>query len=173
MVEGAAVVAPAVIVRLATMIDNPQIADIWNHEVHHTAATTATQPRTAEAQRAWLAQHGEGHPVIVAARGDEVLAFGSLSPYRAMAAYAHVVEDSVYVKAAARGGGLGHLVLERLVELAGARRYRSIIARITGGNAASIRLHTAHGFAVAGVERAIAFKLGRFHDVVTMQRPFD
>ena len=149
--------------------DNPQIAGIWNHEVLFTAATTATEPRTPDEQREWLAQHGDAHPVVVVARGDEVLAFGSLSPYRPKPAYAHVVEDSVYVKDGERGAGLGALVLGRLVELACRGGYGTIIARITSGNAASIRLHGRHGFDVAGVERRIAFKLDRYHDVVTMQ----
>src|SRR6185369_2451059 len=43
---------PAVI-RPATPGDNTAIASIWNHEVLHTSATTDTEPRLPEAQRAW------------------------------------------------------------------------------------------------------------------------
>ena len=75
----------------------------------------------------------------------------------------------MYVKDGERGTGLGALMLGRLVDLACQRGYRAIIARITSGNAASVRLHGRHGFDVVGVERRIAFKLDRYHDVVTMQ----
>jgi phosphinothricin acetyltransferase len=173
MAERVVFAGPAVVVRDATAADNPQIAGIWNHEVLFTSATTATEPRSPEEQRQWLAQHGDSHPVIVVARGDEVLGFGSLSPYKAKPAYAHAVEDSVYVKDGARGMGLGALLLGRLVELAREGGYRTIIARITAGNAPSVRLHERYGFGVAGVERRIAFKQGRHHDVVTMQRMLD
>ena len=44
-----------------------------------------------------------------------------------------------------------------------------MLARITSRNVASIRMHARHGFRVAGVEREVAFKLGRWHDVTIMQ----
>jgi L-amino acid N-acyltransferase len=75
-------------IRPAVAADNEAIEAIWNHEVLHTAATTDTEPRTLQAQRAWLAAHGARHPAIVAADGDEVVAFAALSPYRAKPAYA-------------------------------------------------------------------------------------
>ena len=150
--------------------DNAQIAAIWNHEAVATVATTETQPRTPAAQRAWLARRRRDHPVVVIVDGDEILAFGALSPYRLKPAYERTVEDSVYVKAGHRDKGLGGLVLDRLVALARERGHHSIVARITSVNAPSLRLHERHGFARAGVEREIAFKLGAWLDVVTMQR---
>ena len=69
-------------IRPATPSDNDAIAAIWNREVVQTAATTDTEPRGPEAQRAWLAAHGPGHPVIVAVEDHDVVAFGALSPYR-------------------------------------------------------------------------------------------
>src|SRR5688500_7060208 len=108
----------APVIRPATPGDNDAIAAIWNHEVLWTTATTDTEPRTADAQRAWLAAHGPLHPVIVATEGEEVVAFGALSPYRTKPSYAATVENSVYVKDGWRGKGLGALVLDRLLVLA-------------------------------------------------------
>src|SRR5687768_12184993 len=45
----------APVIRPATPGDNDAIAAIWNHEVLWTTATTDTEPRMADAQRAWLA----------------------------------------------------------------------------------------------------------------------
>lgn len=162
--------SPALTVRDAVETDNAQIAAIWNHEVRWTAATTDTEPRDAGAQREWLGRHTGAYPAIVAIAGDEVLAYGSLSPYRRKPAFARTVEDSVYVKRGHRGAGLGALILGGLIERARALGYRSMLARITSGNLASIRLHATHGFDVVGVEREVAFKLGRWHDVTLMQR---
>src|SRR6185436_19828010 len=78
---------PAVI-RAAGPSDSQAIAAIWNREVMETTATSDTEPRTVEAQQAWLAAHGPRHPVIVAVDGDEVVAFGALSPYRTKPSYA-------------------------------------------------------------------------------------
>jgi phosphinothricin acetyltransferase len=76
----------------------------------------------------------------------------------------------VYVREGWRGKGLGGLVLDRLLALARARGHRSVIARITGGNEASLILHERHGFVQAGREREVAFKHGMWLDVVTLQR---
>jgi phosphinothricin acetyltransferase len=45
-----------------------------------------------------------------------------------------------------------------------------MIARIVSSNAASIALHRAVGFEIAGVEKEVGRKLGRWLDVVVMQR---
>ena len=159
----------AVCVRTARAADNAQIAAIWNHEVMATAATTDTEPRTARVQRAWLRAHGVEYPVVVAADGRDVLAFGALAPYRPKPSYRWTVEDSVYVGDGYRGKGLGSLVLDRLVMLARARGHHSMIARVTGVNGPSLRLHERHGFVTVGVEREAARKLGQWLDVVTLQ----
>ncbi len=163
-------VGRAVIVREAREADLDQIAAIWNHEVLWTEATTDTEPRDGEAQRKWLARHTGAYPAIVAVAGDEVRAYGALSPYRPKPAFARTVEDSVYVARGHRGAGLGSLILGALIERAREAGCHSMLARITSRNAASIRLHERHGFTVAGVECEVAFKLGRWHDVTVMQR---
>jgi L-amino acid N-acyltransferase len=163
--------APLLTIRRAGDDDNAEIAAIWNHEAQCTTATTETEPRTLAAQGAWLARHGDTHPVIVAtSAGDGVVGFGALSPYRPARAFGGTVEDSVYVRRDQRGRGVGATLLGRLLELAREREYRTVMARITAGNAVSLRLHARHGFRVVGVEREVAFKLGRWHDVVIVQR---
>jgi L-amino acid N-acyltransferase YncA len=157
-------------IRPATPSDNDAIAAIWNREVRLTAATSDTEPRDAAAQRAWLTAHGPRHPVIVAVDGDEVVAFGALSPYRNKPAYARTAENSVYVKEGWRGKRLGGLVLDRLLELAGEHGHHSVIARITAVNEASLALHERRGFVRVGHERQVAFKHGMWLDVVTLQR---
>jgi L-amino acid N-acyltransferase len=160
----------AAVIRAAVPADSEAIAAIWNHEVLHTSATTDTETRTVEAQRAWLAAHGPRHPVLVALDGDEIVAFGALSPYRPKPAYAWTAENSVYVKEGWRGKGVGGAVLDRLLVLAREHGHRSVIARITASNEPSLALHERRGFARVGREQAVAFKHGIWLDVVTLQR---
>jgi L-amino acid N-acyltransferase len=157
------------VIRPARAADNAQIAAIWNREAVGTTATTDTEPRRAAAQRAWLAAHNAAYPALVAAVGAEVVAFGGLAPYRPKRSYARTVEDSVYVKDGWRGKGLGGLLLDALIERARCCGHHSMIARIVADNEASLRLHERHGFARVGLEREVAFKLGRWLDVVTLQ----
>jgi len=87
-------------------------------------------------------------------------------------AFARTAGDSVYVARDRRGIGLGGLILAELIRRGRALDHHSIVARITAKNAASLRLHARHGFREVGIERESAFKLGRWHDVVIMQRLF-
>jgi L-amino acid N-acyltransferase len=169
-VADAVATALEIALRPARLADADDIAAIWNWEVEFTDATTDTEPRTLDAQRAWLRARSAAHPVVVAVRGEEVVGFGALSAYRPKPAFSRTVEDSVYVKRGVRGQGVGAAIVGRLVDLGRARGHRSVLARITAGNEASLRLHERFGFERIGVERETAFKLGRWLDVVTMQR---
>ncbi len=48
-----------------------------------------------------------------------------------------------------------------------------MVARIGGGNEASVALHLKHGFTLVGVEREVGRKFGRWQDVTVMQALLD
>jgi phosphinothricin acetyltransferase len=158
-------------IRLAEPDDAEAIRAIYNVEVSGTTVTFDLVPRTLEQQRDWLVEHSGGHPAIVAVDdAGKVLGFGSLSPYKERPAYFPTVEDSVYVERDARGGGIAKLLLAELIRLAQTYGYHSVVARIVGGHDASISLHSRQGFELVGIEREVGRKLGRWLDVVLMQR---
>jgi phosphinothricin acetyltransferase len=160
-----------VAVRHAELDDAEALRAIYNREVEGSTVTFDMVPRTLEEQRAWILDHAGSHPAIVAVTTDgRVVGFASLSPYRPRPAYATTVESSVYVHHDARGTGVGTRLMTELVELAGAHGFHCIIARIVGDHDASIALHASVGFEVIGREREVGRKLGRWLDVVLMQR---
>lgn len=158
------------LIRLATSEDAEPIRLIYNREVTTSTVTFDLVPRTLEDQHAWLDAHAGAHPAVVAVHQAEVVGFGSLSSYRDRPAYATTVEDSVYVRHDQRGQGVGLLLLEELVRLGRAHGFHAMMARVVGGHEASISLHRACGFELVGVEREVGRKLGRWLDVVLMQR---
>ena len=158
-------------IRLVRPSDAEPIRAIYNVEVLGSTATFDLRPRTAEEQLSWIAEHRGPHPAVVAVDdGDTVLGFGSLSPFRERPAYATTVENSVYVDAARRGSGVGRALLEELIVLAGQHGFHAVIARVGGGNEASIALHLACGFEMVGVEREVGRKFNRWLDVSVLQR---
>lgn len=162
-------------IRPAVVTDAEAIRTIYNAEVVGSETTTFDLvPRTPGEQVSWLARHQGAHPAVVAVAGsaeDEVvLGFGALSVYRTRPAYSTTVENSVYVDRDHRGKGVGRAVLEELVRLAASHGFHSVVARVVGGNEASIALHRSCGFEVVGVEREIGRKHGRWIDVVELQR---
>ena len=158
-------------IRLVRPSDAEPIRAIYNAEVTGSTATFDLVPRTPEEQQAWMAEHRGPHPAIVAVDDEDlVLGFGSLSVFRDRPAYATTVENSVYVDASRRGAGVGRALLDELVVLAGQHGFHTVIARIGGGNEASIALHLACGFQMVGVEREVGRKFNRWLDVSVLQR---
>lgn len=156
--------------RLATLDDAEPIREIYNLEVATSTATFDLVPRTLAEQRAWQAERSGARAVLVAVDDAEVVGFGSLSPWRDRPAYATTVEDSVYVHRAHHGRGVGRALLDALVATATAHGFHACMARIVGGHDASIALHHACGFEIVGTEREVGRKLGRWLDVVLMER---
>ena len=156
--------------RLATPDDAEAIRAIYNLEVTTSTATFDLVPRTLEQQRAWQAERSGARAVLVAVADGEVCGFGSLSPWRDRPAYATTVEDSVYVHRGHQGQGVGKALLSELVTTATAHGFHACMARIVGGHEASIALHAACGFEVVGTEREVGRKMGKWLDVVLMER---
>ena len=157
--------------RPAVPADAEALRAIYNTEVLRSTATFDVVPRTVEDQARWMAEHEGAHPAVVAVDdGGTVVGFGSLSYYRDRHAYATTAENSVYVDADHRGGGIGRALLEELVALGAQHGFHTLIARIGSENEASIALHRACGFEPVGVEHEIGRKFNRWLDVNVLQR---
>ena len=157
-------------VRLAGVADAAAIRAIYNREVTESTNTFDLVPRSEADQLEWLRAHDGAHPAVVSVNGDTVTGFGSISPFKERPAYATTVENSVFVHHEHRGAGVGKLILNELIRLSISHGFHSMIARIVGGNEASINVHKSCGFELVGVEREVGRKFGRWLDVVEMQR---
>ncbi len=160
-----------VTIRLAERRDAEAMRAIYNREVLESTVTFDMVTRSLDDQVAWIDEHSGGHPAVVAVDGGEqVIGFGSLSPFHPRPAYSPTVENSVYVHRDHRNRGVGRAVLEELVRLGQAHGFHSMIARIVGGHETSIALHQSCGFEHVGTEREVGRKFNRWLDVVVMQR---
>ncbi len=160
----------ACVIRPADAADLAAIAEIYNDAVLHSTATFDVEPWTEDEQARWLQQHGHPYAVLVADQKGEVMGWASLGPYRPKAAYSFTAEDSVYVRSDVQGGGIGALLLARLLEVAADNGFHAVIARIAEVNPTSERLHRRLSVRRVGVEREVGRKFERWLDVVVMQR---
>ncbi len=161
-----------VLVRPSGASDLPAIQAIYAHHVTHGLGTFEETPPGAEEMAARrLAIVERGLPHLVAEADGRILGYAYAGPYRPRPAYRYTVEDSVYVAPEAVRHGVGRALLTALIEFCEAGPWRQMVAVIGDrGNTASIALHAALGFHEAGHLRAVGFKLGRWVDVVIMQR---
>ncbi|RQP26849.1 GNAT family N-acetyltransferase [Piscinibacter terrae] len=149
----------------------PAILDILNDAILTSTALYDYKPRPPEAMAAWFAtKRQNGFPVIGAVDGDgRLIGFANWGTFRAFPAYKYTVEHSVYVHRDHRGKGLGRVLLERIVALAGERDVHVLVGGIDAANGASIELHRRLGFEHAGTVRQAGFKFGRWLDLAFYQ----
>jgi phosphinothricin acetyltransferase len=143
-----------------------EIRDILNDAILHTTALYEDTPRTPEQVAAWFAHKQEKKlPVLGIEAADGTLAgFASYGPFRPHFGFRHTVEHSVYVVAAHRGQGIGHALMQALIDHARAQKLHVMIGVIDAANAASIRFHRALGFTPCGTLREAGTKFGRWQD---------
>lgn len=162
-----------VAVRDGTETDLSGILSIHNEAVRTSAAVYTEQEATLADRRAWFAQRtGQGYPVLVAEDPADgaVIGFATFGDFRPWPGYRYTVEHSVYIRADARGRGLGRALVGTLLDRADALGKHVMIAGIDAANPASLRLHERLGFERIGTLREVGTKFGRWLDLVFMQR---
>jgi L-amino acid N-acyltransferase len=163
----------AIQLRDAVAADLSSINDIYNHYVLHSTCTYQEEVDSLDDRREWFSRHDEKHPVTVAEIDGRVVGWGSLSPYHSRAAYRGTVENSVYVHHELHRRGIGSAQLADLIVRAESLGHHTIIAAIDAEQAASVAMHAKLGFTQVGRFREVGYKLGKWLDVIYMQRVLD
>jgi L-amino acid N-acyltransferase YncA len=153
-------------IRAMRATDWPAVKAIYEQGL---ATRQATFETSAPSWEEWDAGH-LAEPRLVAEREGEVVGWAALSPVSLRACYAGVVEESVYVRAEARGQGVGSGLLGALVERAEKAGIWTVQTSIFPENVASIALHERCGFRVVGVRERIAQLDGAWRDTVLLER---
>ena len=160
------------VIRPSTPADLPAITAIYGWNVlNGTGTFELDAPDAAEMARRRDDVLAKGLPWLVAERQGVVAGYAYANHFRPRPAYRFCVEDSVYLADAARGQGLGTLLLAELMarcEAAGARQMLAVIG--DSRNLGSVSLHRRLGFEPVGTMAAAGWKFERWLDVVLMQR---
>lgn len=156
--------------RDATVEDLPGIMDIYNDAVLNTTAIWNEIVVDLDNRKEWFkARKDRGFPVIVAVMDGQVTGYASYGDWRAFDGYRHTREHSIYVHKNARGLGLGKQLMQALIDYARSNDVHVLIGAIESENLASIRLHEAMGFRIAGRFSEVGTKFGRWLDLTCME----
>lgn len=158
---------PDLTIRPAVPADAPDLARIYTQGIEDRTSTFETRPRTAEDILTWF--DGQ-HPIQVAERDGQLIAFASTGSYRARECYAGIAEFSVYVEREARGTGAGRAVLLSLIEAAREAGYWKLLSRVFPENTASLKLLGGCGFREVGRYEKHGQLDGVWRDVVIVER---
>lgn len=155
-------------IRRASPLDAEAITRIYNQGIRDRVATFETRERSPEEILPWV--RDEGHPVLVAEVGSEVVGWVAASAYRDRACYAGIAEFSVYVGREARGRGIGDTLMVAFLPALEEAGFWKVLSRIFPENTASLRLCARHGFREVGVYEKHARLDGVWRDVVIVER---
>jgi phosphinothricin acetyltransferase len=158
---------PTASVRAMDAGDWPAVRAIYADGIAGGQATFETEPPS------WEDFDAGRHPHLRLVAADDrgtVLGWAAASPTSARAVYAGVAEHSVYVATAARGRGVGRLLLGALVDVAEAAGVWTLQSGIFPENAASLALHARLGFRVVGRRERVARHHGTWRDVLLVER---
>lgn len=162
--------APVVIRDAVAGLDASACAAIYQPYVVGTAVTFEESAPDADEFARRIADAQQTHVWLIAESSDRVEGFAYAHPFRERAAYRFSCEVSVYLQADARGYGLGTQLYTALLQRVSDLGCRMACAGVTLPNPASIRLHTALGFAPIGVYRRVGWKHGAWRDVQWFQK---
>lgn len=129
----------------------------------------ATFETEAPSWEAWDAAHRVDCR-LVARESGAVTGWAALSPVSGRCVYRGVAEVSVYVAAAARGRGVGRLLLQALVEMSERAGIWTLQAGIFPENVASLAAHRACGFREVGRRERLGRLQGVWRDVLLLER---
>jgi phosphinothricin acetyltransferase len=125
----------------------------------------------------WDEGHLAAHRFVAVGDDGAVLGWVALSAVSGRCVYAGVAEVSVYVRATARGRGVGSVLLRRAIASSEAGGIWTLQAGIFPENEPSIALHERCGFRVVGrrerIGRHDGVGAGRWRDVVLLERRSD
>ena len=153
-------------VRHATENDLPQILHIYNDIIAHTTAVYYYEPHTLKMRQQWFEERKQqGFPVFVAEEDGVILGMSSIGPFRVPTAYKFSVENTVHVAAAARGKGIGKLLMPPIIDAAKEMKMHAIIAGIDATNEVSLHLHKNFGFEEVAHFKQVGYKFGRWLDL--------
>lgn len=133
------------------------------------AAGDATFETQAPGWQAWDAAHHD-HSRLVARDNSDVIGWAALSPVSGRHVYGGVAEVSIYVSSAARGKGVGSLLLANLIESSEKNGIWTLQAGIFPENLASINLHLRNGFREVGRRERIGKHNGIWRDTLLFER---
>lgn len=163
----------AFVIRDATEADLPDIREIYNHYVANSTVTFDEEPQTLRQLRSKF-RHNEklGYPWLVAVSpSGQILGYANATPWKQKAAYRFTVENSIYLRAAATGKGLGTALMAEFLRRARDAGIKEVIAVIADKGAdASIAMHRSFGFKEIGHMGKVGFKFERWLGTVLMQK---
>lgn len=159
-------------IKIAKEVDYKIIASIYNEYIQNGGATMDEVLKTAADIAAWVDKFNDRERLFVLKKQGNVIGWGIIKKYSDRTGYRTTCETAVYLTATETGKGYGTFLKKHLMQVCKDLKYRHLVAKILGGNQASIAYNERLGYTIVGTQTAVGFRDGQWQDVVIMQYLF-
>ncbi|MFK7981215.1 MAG: N-acetyltransferase family protein [Saprospiraceae bacterium] len=160
------------VISLAQSIDYTVIASIYNEYIKGGGATMDEVLKTAKDIAAWVDKFNDRERLFVLQKKDSIIGWGIIKKYSDRTGYRTTCETAVYLTATETGKGYGTFFKKYLMQICQDLDYRHLVAKILGGNKASVAYNERLGYTIVGTQKDVGFRDGEWQDVVIMQYLF-
>lgn len=157
-------------IRLAQPEDAEALLNIYAPYVLNTAITFEYTVPSVQEFSGRIQNTLARYPYLVALGAEEILGYAYASSFHTRAAYAWAAETSIYIRQDARGGGLGKALYQHLETILARQGVLNLNACIAYPNPDSVAFHERMGFNTVGHFHQCGFKLGRWYDMIWMEK---
>lgn len=160
-------------IRPVTLEDAGAIVNIYNYFITDTTVTFEVQLLTVEEMAERIREISARFPYFVYEEDGRVLGYCYAHLWKERAAYSKTLETTVYLHKDATHRGIGSLMVNHLVDLCREQGYHALIACITEGNEASVRMHEKLGFRQVSEYKEVGRKFDEWLGVVDFELLLD
>lgn len=158
--------------------DIPQLLDIYNYYVDHSAITFATQRPSLEEFTKLATDITKNYPFLVALNQEQIVGYAYAHRLGERGAFDYSVELSIYLDHQYRCQGAGRALYEQLeIQLKAQgilNLYASIATPVESEDEyltlASLKFHEKMGFTLVGTMERCGYKFGRFYSLTWVQK---
>lgn len=146
------------------------IREIINDSILNTSHNYDYEPKSLkEVETLFAEKLKDGFPVLVGEVEGEISGYATFGKFRAKPGYNTTIEHSIYLTANTQGKGLGTEMMRQLIQTATNQGYHVMIAGMDSENLGSYRFHERLGFKEVARFSEVAFKFGKWLNLVFMQ----
>lgn len=157
--------------RIACLEDIESITEIYNQGIEDRIATLEADTKSIAQMVAMFKARSERHKVIVIADNTGAIqGWASLNVFNARECYRGVADLSIYICRAARGKGLGKLLLVALVDMAKQVGFHKLVLSTMAHNFVGHKLYASVGFRKVGTYAKQGMLDGKWIDVTIMEK---
>jgi L-amino acid N-acyltransferase YncA len=158
-------------VRAATVNDAARVVDVLNGVIAEGKHTLFDAPFSEADERRFISSLGDRSALYVAELAGEIVGLQSIDVFLAYArSTRHVATMGTWLRADARGRGIGRLLAAESFDFARAHEYTKIVIHVLAGNQPALRFYRGLGFEDIGIARKHVQLAGRFHDEIYMEK---